>query len=269
MVSQLNRACPALQQIRVGNLYDSVFAFLDDHHFVVPSVFEERPSEIVLNVYRLCPSPRPRRPPCGSQQQQQQQRQRQQRQQVPEAPAIVRRYVLSVAADALTDVRALRFFPDVSARGGASPGHFFADASKRAFWIQFESMSLETNRETVQELLVPLRALMDPAPGKSSSSPPPPPYRRASVGYEPYLGRRLAYASRAGCVPAEKLPLALGDVVGAGRLRFAVCCGALLVFEVRLSPLRSRVSFFFWERGYHCVADCLRISTLSRTQDGR
>jgi len=241
---------PAPQPIQMGNLYDAVFSFLDEHHFVVPSVLDKRTSEIVLDVYQLCHHhhrPRPRRPsPCG-----QQQRQQQPLGWVQEAPTIVRRYVLSVAADALTDVRALRFFPDVSGRGGASPGYFYADVSKRAFGIQFEATSLETRRETVQELLVPLRALLAPEQEQEQeqSSPPPPsssssssscspPYRRASVRYEPYLGRRIAYASREGertgtcasSLPAEKLPPALRGV-GAGRLRFAVCCGALLVFE--------------------------------------
>jgi hypothetical protein len=64
----------------------------------------------------------------------------------------------------------------------------------------------------------------------------PPSWRRASVRYEPFLGRRLAYASRLAAerrskVPAEKLPPALRDV-GARQLRFAISCGALLVFEV-------------------------------------
>jgi len=215
----------------VGDVCEAVFSFLDEHHFVVPSVLSKSSSEIVLNVYRLCHHRRHHHhDPSGPGPQPQQQ-------QPQETPPIVRRYVLSVA-DALHKIRSLRFFPDVTARGGASPGHFYADASRRAFGIQFEATTLETGRDTVQELLVPLRALMAPEPSSSE-----PPYRRASVRYEKYLGRRLAYASRvvgeerAGCgggggggVPVEKLPPALRGG-GVGRLRFAVCFGALLVFE--------------------------------------
>jgi hypothetical protein len=206
------------QPIRVGTFHDAVFSFLDDRHFVIPSVLSdsEHPGEIGLDVYQFCPCP------CPSRRGQQ------------EAPTaiLVRSYVLSVS-DVFKDIRTLRFFPDVSARGGAPspPGHFYADASKRAFGIQVEATSLSTKRETLQELLVPLRALS--APTRE------PPYRRASVSYEPFIGRRLAYASRAAAaavergtsVPLEKLPVALRGV-DASRLRFAVCCGALLVFEV-------------------------------------
>jgi len=197
--------------IRMGSLHDAVFSFLDDRHFVVPAVPSERPNEIVLNVHRLCHQSTPQQ----------------------QAPALVRSHVLSLA-DVLTDVCSLRFFPDVSARGGASPGHFYADASTRAFGMQIEATSLATKRETVQELLVPVRALVAPVAAPPRHSPPPPPYRRASVCYEPFLGRRLAYASRVAGrevpVPAEKLPPALRGV-GARQLRFVVCCGALLVFE--------------------------------------
>ncbi len=191
------------QSIRVGNYFEAVFTFLDDRHFVIPSVLsEQRPGEIVLNVYALCPQP-------GQQQ----------------APAVIRSYVLTLP-DA--HIRTLRFFPDVSARGGASPGYFYADASKRVFGIQIEAASPSTKGEegeTVQELLVPVQAL------KATTLAPQ--YRRASVPYEPFIGRRLAYASRAaeGRLPAEKLPPALRGV-GACQLRYAVCCGALLVFEV-------------------------------------
>ena len=99
------------------------------------------------------------------------------------------------------------------------------------FGIQIEVTSQSTDAVTVYELLVPFRALMAMAPKY------PPPCRRASVCYEPFLGRRLAYASRLAVerhskVPAEKLPPALRGVE-ARQLRFAVCCGALLVFEVR------------------------------------
>jgi len=195
-----------VQPIRVGNLFDPVFSFLDDRHFVIPSVLAERPSEFLLNVYRLCP-----RPQSGQQQ--------------VSPPAIIRSYVLSVS-DVLEDIRTLRFFPDVSARGGASPGHFYADASRRVFGIQIEATSVSTKRETVQELLVPVQAL------KACTRSPV--YRRASVCYEPFIGRRLAYASRAAerKVPMEKLPATLRGV-GACQLRYAVCCGALFVFEVR------------------------------------
>jgi len=195
------------QPIRVGNCFDPVFSFLDDRHFVIPSVLPERPGEIMLNVYRLCPRPQPGQ------------------QQVSPRPAaaIIRSYALSLS-DVLEDIRTLRFFPDVSARGGASPGHFYADASRRVFGIQIEATSRSTKREIVQELLVPVQALK--ACGRS------PVYRCASVRYEPFIGRRLAYASRAAerKVPMEKLPAALRGV-GTCRLRYAVCCGALLVFE--------------------------------------
>lgn len=220
MVSQKkNLPFDRAQPIRVGTFHDAVFSFLDDRHFVIPSVLSdpERPGEIGLDVYQFCPCPCPPRT---------------RGQQPEEAPTavLVRSYVLSVS-DVLKDIRTLRFFPDVSARGGAPspPGHFHADASKRAFGIQVEATSLSTKRETLQELLVPLRALS--APTRE------PPYRRASVSYEPFIGRRIAYAARAAAVerrtsvPPEKLPLALRGV-GASRLRYAVCCGALLVFEV-------------------------------------
>jgi len=45
------------QPIRVGCWFDPVFSFLDDRHFVIPSVLAERPGEILLNIYRLCPCP--------------------------------------------------------------------------------------------------------------------------------------------------------------------------------------------------------------------
>ena len=51
--------------------FEPVFAFLDDHHFVIPSILSERPGEIVLDVYPLFPQ-------LGQQQ----------------APAIIRSYVL-------------------------------------------------------------------------------------------------------------------------------------------------------------------------------
>ena len=211
-----------VQSIRVGNLFDPVFSFLHDRHFVIPSVLAERPSEFLLNVYRLCP-----RPQSGQQQ--------------VSPPAIIRSYVLSVSG-ILEDIRTLRFFPDVSARGGASPGHFYADASRRVFGIQIEATSVSTKRETIQELLVPVQAL------KACTRSPV--YRRASVCYEPFIGRRLAYASRAAerKVPMEKLPAALRGV-GACQLRYAVCCGALFVFEVCFgaSPLRRRALLISWE----------------------
>jgi hypothetical protein len=189
------------QLIVFDPVFDPVFTFLDDRHFVIPSVLSERPGEIVLNVYPLFPQ-------SGRQQ----------------APAIIRSYVLSLPD---VRIRTLRFFPDVSARGGASPGHFYADASKRVFGIQIEATSLSTEGEgeTVEELLVPVQAL------KATTRVPP--YQRASVSYEPFIGRRLAYASRVVEVwmPVEKLLPALRGV-DTSQLRFAVCCGALLVFEV-------------------------------------
>lgn len=196
--------------IRVGSHHEVVFSFLDDRHFVIPSVPSERPNEIILNVYEL-------------------HHHRHHGQRVDATPVPVRSYVLPLA-DPLTDVCSLRFFPDVSARGGASPGHFFADDSKREFGIQIEATSQSTDTVTVHELLVPVRALMATAPKDT-----PPPCRRVSVCYEPFLGRRLAYASRLAAerhskVPPEKFPPALRGV-GARQLRFAVCCGALLVFE--------------------------------------
>jgi hypothetical protein len=208
------------QPIQVGSGHEAVFSFLDDHHFVIPSIASERPNEIVLDIFQLDHDHRQHH---GQQQQQQEEEEEEE-----EAALIpIRRYVLSLA-DALTDVSSLRFFPDVSARDGASPGHFYADASKREFGIQIEAISKLTYATTVHELLVPLRALM----AKHTH----PPCRRVSVDYEPFLGRRLAYASRLTeelpyKVPADKLPPALRDV-GARQLRFAICCGALLVFEV-------------------------------------
>ena len=118
----------------MGNYFDPVFSFLDDRHFVIPSVLAERPNEILLNVYRLCPRPQP-----GQQQQASPP--------PPPPPAIIRSYALSIS-DVLEDIRTLRFFPDVSARGGASPGHFYADASPRVSGIQIEMISLSTKRVT-------------------------------------------------------------------------------------------------------------------------
>jgi len=199
----------------VGCWFDPVFSFLDDRHFVIPSVLAERPSEIVLNVYRLCPRPQSGRQPVPP-------------------PAIIRSHALSVS-HVLEEIRTLRFFPDVSARGGASPGHFYADASRRVFGIQIEATSLSTKRETVQELLVPVRAL------KAHMRSPM--CRRASVRYEPFVGRRLAYASRAAerKIPMEKLPAALRGV-GTCRLRYAVCCGAFLGFEARRGVFSAQES---------------------------
>jgi hypothetical protein len=190
------------QPIRVGSLDNAVFSFLDGHHFVVPFLQSRCSGEILLDIYQFSQQ-------CKQQQQ---------------VPPIVRSYVLSVA-DVLTKVHTLRFFPDVTGQGGAPPGHFYADVAERVFGIQIEATSLLTKRETVQELLVPVRALMGPQRS--------PRYRRVSVCYEPFLGRRLAYASRTmeREFPAEKLPPVLRSVC-ASRLRFAVCCGALLVFEV-------------------------------------
>jgi len=135
-------------------------------------------------------------------------------------PAVIRSYVIS-DSDVLEGIRTLR----VSARGGACPGHFYADALRRAFGIQIEATSLSTKRETVQELLVPVQAL------KASTQSPV--NRRASVCYEPFIGQRLASASRVAerKVQTEKLPAVLRGV-GACQLRYAVCCGALFVFEV-------------------------------------
>ena len=204
----LSRKNLIAQPIKVGNWFEPVFSFLDHRHFVIPSVLAERSNEILLNVYRLCPRSQPG----------------QQQQISPPPAAIIRSYVLSISDD-LEDIRTLRFFPDVSARGGATPGHFYADASRRMFGIQIEAMFRSTKRNTVQELLVPVRAL------KASTRSPV--YRSASVRYEPLIGRRLAYASRAaeGKIPLEKLPDALRGV-GPSQLRYAVCCGALFVFEV-------------------------------------
>ena len=199
----------------MGSHHEVVFSFLDDRHFIIPSVPSERPNEITLNVYELHHN----------------QHDHAQKQEEDATPAPVRDYVLPLA-DALTDICSLRFFPDVSARGGATPGHFCADASKREFGIQIEATSQSTtDTVTVHELLVPFRALMTTAPKHV-----PPPCRRVCVCYEPFLGRRLAYASRLAAerhsnVPPEKLPPALRDV-GVRQLRFAICCGALLVFEV-------------------------------------
>ena len=209
----------------MGSWFDPVFSFLDDRHFVIPAVLAERPSEIVLNVYPLRPCPQPGQ------------------QQAPPPPAMmtIRSYVISVS-DVLSDIRTLRFFPDVSARGGASPGHFYADASRRVFGIQIEATSVSTKRETVQELLVPVQALSSASSTTTTTRSPV--YRRASVRYEPFIGRRLAYASRAAAerrVPMEKklkLPPALRGV-GACQLRYAVCCGALFVFEVRRGGFAS------------------------------
>jgi hypothetical protein len=93
------------------------------------------------------------------------------------------------------------------------------------FGIQIEATFRSTKRNTVQELLVPVQAL------KASTRSPV--YRSVSVRYEPFIGRRLAYASRAaeGKIPLEKLPAALREVA-ACQLRYAVCWGALVVFEV-------------------------------------
>jgi hypothetical protein len=90
---------------------------------MIATFLAERPSKIPKNLHRLSP-----RPQCGQQQ-------------VP-PPGIIRDYVLD-------DIRILRFFPDVSARGDASPGHFYADASRHVSGIQIETTSLSTKRGTV------------------------------------------------------------------------------------------------------------------------
>jgi hypothetical protein len=148
-----------------GSQFEPVFSFLDHRHIAAPSILAEPSSQILLNVHRLCPHSQPGQQP-----------------RVSRSPAIVRSYVLSVS-DVLEYICTLRFFPDVSARGGASPGHFYADASQRVFGIQIEATSYLTKRETVQELLVPVQTL------KASARSPV--YRRASVCYEPFIGRRL------------------------------------------------------------------------------
>ena len=93
------------------------------------------------------------------------------------------------------------------------------------FGIQIDATFRSTKRNIIQELLVPVQAL------KTSTLSSM--YRSASVRYEPFIGRRLAYASKGAGrkIPVEKLPGALREV-GASQLRYAVCCGALFVFEV-------------------------------------
>ena len=208
-----------VQPIRVESWFDPAFSFLDYCRVMIPSILVEHPSELLLHVYQLCP-----RPQFGQQQ--------------VSPPAIIRNYVLSFT-DVLQDICTLRFVPDVNARGGASLGHFYADASQRVFGIHTEATSLSTKRETVQELFVPVPTL--------EASTRSPMYRRASVCYEPFIGRRLAYASRAAerKVPTEKLSAALSGV-RACRLRYAVCCCALFVFEVRLGHSRLLCA------GEHC-----------------
>ena len=190
--------------------FGGTFAFLDDRHFVISCVLIGRPGEIVLDVYPLFPQ-------LGQQQ----------------APAVIRSYVLSLPD---VRIRALQLIPDESARGGAFPGHFYADASKRMFGIRVTVTFLSTNRTTWQEeLLVPVQAL------KATMRAPQ--YRRVSRPCAPWLSPCLTYASRAAeeRMPAEKLPPSLRGI-DACLLRYAVCCGALLVFEVSCGslPLRWR-----------------------------
>ena len=110
----------------------------------------------------------------------------------------------------------LRFLPDVGTRG-ASSEHIYADASQRVFGIQIEVTSLSTKRETVQ--------------------------------YELFIGRRLAYASRAAVrkVPMEKLPTALRGA-GTCQLRYAVCwviCSCLkCVGVIRVSSAQESMAGF-------------------------
>ncbi|KAH9991077.1 hypothetical protein BJV77DRAFT_1009875 [Russula vinacea] len=178
--------------ILVGSYHEAVFSFLDDRHFIIPSIASERPNEIALDTFQF------HHPHHHGQQQ------------------------------------------HISARGGACPGHFYADASKREFGIEFEATSKSTDAMVVvHELLVPLRALMAIAPKHT-----PLPCRPVSVDYEPCLGRRLAYAVRVTeehpyKVSVDLLPPALRDV--GAHLRFAICCGALLVFEVCLGGMYSFV----------------------------
>jgi hypothetical protein len=124
----------------VVNWFELVFSFLDDRHFVIPSVLAERSSEALLNVYRLCPRPQPG-----------------QQQQVSPSPppAIICSYVLPVSV--LEDIRTLRFFPDVSAQDGASPGHFYADASRRMFGIQIEATFRSTSETSSRNCSSPFR----------------------------------------------------------------------------------------------------------------
>ena len=156
-------------------------------------------------------------------------------------PPILRRYADAIPT--LVDlyrpskIRCLRFFLDVTARGGAPPGHFYADPTKRVIGIHTETTTETTSDDWddsydsyFEETVVPVRALM----GWDSLRMSP-----KSVLYEPFLGRRLGHASRAikteHQIPAEKLPPALRDV-HASQLRFAVCWGALLVFELEVCP---------------------------------
>ena len=138
--------------------FEPVFSFLNHHHFCGPSILAEPLSEILVNVHQLCPHPQPGQQP-----------------QVSRSPAIVRSYVLKY-------ICTLRFFPDVSGWGSASPGHVYADASQRVFGIRIEATSHSMKREIVQELLVPVQTL------KASARSPV--YRHASVRYEPFIGRR-------------------------------------------------------------------------------
>ena len=210
------------QPILVGSYHEAVFSFLDDRHFIIPSIASERPNEIALDTFQF------HHPHHHGQQQRSE-----------PTPTLIRRYVLSLPDD-ITNIYNLRFFPDISARGGACPGHFYADASKREFGIEFEATSKSTDAMVVvHELLVPLRALMAIAPKHT-----PLPCRPVSVDYEPCLGRRLAYAVRVTeehpyKVSVDMLPPTLREV--GAQLRFAICCGALLVFEVCLGGMYSFV----------------------------
>ena len=134
-------------------------------------------------------------------------------------------------------IRCLRFFPDVTTQGGAPPGHFYADPTKRVMGIHTETTTETTSDglndsydSYVEETVVPVRTLMGWDSLKMS---------RESIFYEPFLGRWLGHASRAikmeHQIPAEKLLPALRDV-HASQLRFVVCWGALLVLELEVCP---------------------------------
>ena len=234
----------------MGSWFDPVFSFLDDLHFVIPSVLAERPSEIVLNVYRpLCPCSQSGQqqappPPPG------------------DHPQLLRPLRLGHTHAPLLPRRRRRR----RRVPGAHPGILLrGPVPTRVF--RHTSVSNEEGRPC-RSSLVPVRAAQRfDAVARVST--------RASVRYyEPVIGRRLAYASRAAaaersfegtvvpmmekaegfrrscvgltlvsCVSlfAVALCSCLRCVRGGGKLRVFLCRRALLIFLGNSSTLMENL----------------------------
>lgn len=187
------------QPIRVSNLHDAIFSFLDDRPFVVPSLPSpsERASEIILSVHQPCH--RCARKP---------------------SPPRVRSYFLSVA-DVLADVRSLRFFPNVCARrrgvsrGPLLRGHVQArvrhpDRGDVPVGGEGDLSGTARPHSGAHGYGHDKRRWRRWWPWADYDYEPPSHhsfeslrYRRAIVFYEPFISRRLGYASRGAPLAAD------------------------------------------------------------------